>query len=78
MDVRERRKGALPGRADGANALPPPDMIPCPNRDLREVTVDRAKAVWLVIDHDDQPAQVAVVPGDRHAPIRRGDHVASR
>src|SRR5881296_3956433 len=52
------RPRALPRRADRADPLATLDILPDPYGDLGEVAIDRSEAVWIMVDNDDQPAQV--------------------
>jgi hypothetical protein len=61
LHVLEARPSPLPRGPDGSDPLAARDDIAGPDRDLREVAVDGPEAVRLVVDHDDEPAQVAVV-----------------
>jgi hypothetical protein len=70
MDVLEARPRALPRGADRPDALAAPDVVAHPNGDLGEMAVDGAEAEWIVVDHDDETAQVAVVTRDGHSAVR--------
>ena len=76
MDVLEARPRTLSGDADRADALAALDAVSDTNGDLRKVAIDGAKAVGMV-DHDDETAEIAVVPRDGDPAVRGREHVRS-
>src|SRR3989449_5618844 len=65
------RPCALPRCADRPDPLATLDTVPDPNGDLGEVAIDRSEAVRIMVDDDDQTAQVAVVTRDGDAAAGR-------
>src|SRR2546430_9020696 len=70
------RPCALPRCADRPDPLATLDTVPDPNGDLGEVAIDRSEAVRIMVDDDDQTAQVAVVTcdGDRKSTRLNSSH----
>src|SRR5207247_9235346 len=66
---------ALPRCADRPDPLATLDTVPDPNGDLGEVAIDRSEAVRIMVDDDDQTAQIAVVTRDGDAARGRRQHI---
>ncbi len=71
------RPRALPRCADRPDPLATLDRIPDLDRDLREVAVDCSEAGRVMVDDDDQPAQIPVVSRHRDVAVGRREHVSS-
>src|SRR5437667_3890949 len=77
VDVLEAGPRALSGGTHGPNALAALDTIADPNSDLGEMAVDSAVAVRIMVDHDDQTTQVAIISRDGYPAVCGRQHVRS-
>src|SRR5438067_1478403 len=79
VDVLEAGPCALSGGANSANALPALDSVTDPNGDFGEMAIDGAVAlrIRIMVDHDDQTTQAAIVPRDGYPAVCRRQHVRS-
>src|SRR5881628_192081 len=77
VHVLKARPRALPRCADRPDPLATLDTVPDPNGDLGEVAIDRSEAVRIMVDDDDQTAQVAVVTCDSDAAGGCRQHIST-
>src|SRR5205809_4882901 len=66
---------ALARCADCPDPLAALDTVSGPNRNHGGVAIDRSVAVGIMVDDDDQAAQIAVVPRHGDAAVGRREHV---